>query len=114
MRRTDDRREMKFGCPCGTTIADQTDHLPYKASFVPDESMDDVYEAVEKALVSDEPEDVLERDRFFDLLGDPSVFIDAYQCPECGRLFISNKLNGFYVFLPDGHERRDVLRGRKK
>ena len=29
--------EMKFNCDCGYTIRYQTDYLPYKANFIPDQ-----------------------------------------------------------------------------
>jgi len=40
----------KLGCVCGHVIVDQTDQIPYKASFITDVDLFDFYDAVDDTM----------------------------------------------------------------
>ncbi|MBV8072530.1 MAG: hypothetical protein JO270_21690, partial [Acidobacteriaceae bacterium] len=46
---------MKISCHCGATIYDQTDYLPHKAHFVPDQDWFDVLGAIDDAIEKSGP-----------------------------------------------------------
>ncbi len=104
---------MKFQCSCGHVIRDQTDFIPYKGYLVPDQRFEEVWNCVESALDAAPPAGHMERDRFFGTLGDERIFIGAYQCTDCGRLYISDGENGFHIFAPEGHKTTNLFEKRK-
>lgn len=129
----------KLRCRCGHIIRDQTDNLPYKAFFVPDEDADVDMDAVVTQLA----QFMAARER-----GDQGSFIREhlggawpddenpetilyilltgvimrsgrliYECESCGRLWIQKHAeydkNIFASYLPESDE-RGVLRSQHK
>ena len=80
---------MKVTCQCGTSIPDQTDALPHKAWFVADQDWFDLMETAD-GLTSHEIRTTLW----------PKVRI-AYQCRECGRIWLNDKSGRLHSFAPD-------------
>ncbi|MBZ9714210.1 hypothetical protein [Deinococcus multiflagellatus] len=96
---------MKFACPCGEVIRDQTDFLPHKAHLLPDERLHAFLDSLEELVLEIEALTVQERrerlsDRITDLwLRDMRAL---YQCPVCGRLNVDSldRQRG-YSFVPE-------------
>ncbi|WP_241775545.1 hypothetical protein [Acinetobacter venetianus] len=42
----------KLGCVCGHVIVDQTNYIPYKASFITDVDLFDFYDAVDSTIIT--------------------------------------------------------------
>lgn len=129
---------MKFLCTCGHVIRDQTDSLPYKAHFLPDEDQEVVFEAVidrlEAFMTAREtgqqeeflrthfgetyPRDLDTRSILNDLL--VGVILAArliYECENCGRVLIQKQSasgkNVYNSYLPEENI-RGVLRSQSK
>ncbi len=129
---------MKFLCICGHIIRDQTDDLPYKAQFIPDEDKETDFERVVESLEAfmttretgkrDEflcthfgetyPKDLDTNNIIFDLLSEvtrSARFI--YECENCGRMFIQKHSeygkNVYGIYLPE-EDTRNVLRSQRK
>ena len=80
---------MKFECPCGAIIRDNTDYQKHKAYYIPDE----LYEgAVEKIEAGASPWVELRKVRRI-----------MYQCSECCRLFFDKpgSKNLFISYKPE-------------
>jgi hypothetical protein len=127
----------KLRCRCGHTIRDQTDNLPYKAYFVPDEDadadMDAVVAQLEAFMVAREQgrQGAFIRERLGGAWPDDDnahtiVYILLtglkmrsgrliYECESCGRLWIQKHAeydkNIFASYVPESDE-RGVLRSQ--
>ncbi|GCE09498.1 hypothetical protein [Dictyobacter aurantiacus] len=121
---------MKFQCDCGHIIRDQTDYLPYKATFIPDEDEEAVFGAVTRSLEafiiareSGKQDDFL-RVRFgegylqalttHDILSDLLIELTRsarfiYECEICGRVFIQKQSeygkNVYGTYIPEDNIR---------
>ncbi|TAL00821.1 MAG: hypothetical protein EPO07_09185 [Verrucomicrobia bacterium] len=105
---------MKIRCQCGTLIADNTDDLPHKAHLIPDQEWFPVFDAID-AVIADVAAGRSDADsaqtRFRSILGTASR--PAYQCRQCGRLFVLDRQNTFFPFAPtEADTDREILRGR--
>lgn len=78
---------MKLHCPCGRSISDSTDFLPYKATLFADQDHEDVRMELERG---GDPWRVLRH----------HTVATVYQCPDCQRLAV---LRGPHVhwFAPE-------------
>jgi len=129
---------MKFRCPCGHIIRDQTDALSYKAQFVPDEDeeadFDVTVERIEAFIIARESGNLEEF--LHDLFGEfnptkenlTSILFELltianrsarfiYECENCGRVFIQKHSeyghNVYATYLPED-EVRHVLQSQRK
>lgn len=128
----------KSMCPCGHIVRDQTDALPYKAMFLPDEDQEAVFEAVidrlEAFMTAREtgkqeeflrtylgeayPKELDTKSILNDLL--VAVILAArkiYECENCGRVWIQKHAeldhNIYGSCLPEGAI-RGVLKSQRK
>ena len=129
----------KLACQCGHTISDATDHLPYRAEFLPDVhdeaffvALADAAQSFAAAVAKDEREAWLERQGFLDGypkdLSNADVFGDfvtslwlrysrtCYECTACGRLHLQErgKSNAFISFAPDSGAYEGLLQATNK
>src|SRR5262249_32807728 len=117
-----------IGCVCGHTIKDQTDNLPYKAQFLPDQNQDRLWKNIideltdlaELTLKGRQNEwlerhdamryakDLSLRDNIVDFISGrfSSMTGDLFQCEKCGRLFVfRDRSKPALRFIPeDGRE----------
>ncbi len=106
---------MKIGCGCGAVIVDQTDFVPHKASFIPDQDLFSVFESIEKEIVYRLATGELSKDDAYWKL---RVIINKasrlmYQCRECGRLYLDDRAGTLHNYLPaDEGTHREILRSR--
>ncbi|HTE42847.1 MAG TPA: hypothetical protein VK629_18640 [Steroidobacteraceae bacterium] len=89
---------MKFNCPCGGIIVDQTDYLSFKGHLVADRDWEDFANSSES------------RERI-----DSTYVRVCYQCPKCGRLHLENTDGDLRSFVPEGHQAKvlNSIKGRK-
>jgi hypothetical protein len=121
----------KFGCPCGSTIRDQSDHLSYKAYYITDSNYEEYYEEAEKEIddfIKSIKEDFETKwvEKRFGLnypknLNYCSIIDDIitkyrlkyesniYQCENCGRVFFEKK-NKLIAFLPEDKMSKNIFR----
>lgn len=129
---------MKFMCPCGHIIRDQTDYLPYKAMFIPDEDEEAVFtdiidrlEAFIAAKEAGKQEEFLNTyfgENYPRNLDTGSIINDIllrwinsarfiYECENCGRVFIQKHSeygkNLYGAYLPEG-DVRGVLQSQRE
>jgi ssDNA-binding Zn-finger/Zn-ribbon topoisomerase 1 len=119
----------KLQCICGHIIVDQTDNLPYKAYFLPDEDEETCF----VTTVNQIKEFIRARERgqareMFEVLLGPNddelnaidVFVfsqvipmrTSYECEKCGRLWIEFKEGKYTSYFPE-NEAKGVLRSIK-
>jgi hypothetical protein len=113
----------KLGCICGHTIRDQTDAIPYKASFIRDQDSEahssyiEVVDAFIAALKADKrtqriknhfsaayPVDLSDASIIADIVSQYDVNFQStlYQCENCGRVKIQiRNTNRFASFAPE-------------
>ncbi len=105
---------MKLSCHCGATIFDQTDSLPHKAHFIPDQQwfglLDAMDAAVEKSGTSAKDREAacmkLRR-----LIGELSR--SAWQCRGCGRVYVEDQSHEPQQLVPGSDDvPREVFRSR--
>lgn len=99
---------MKFECVCGTLVLDQTDALPHKAQFVADQDWSSLLETIDELSAQSRarPEE--------NSMAITSALLRfsriAYQCRECGRIWINDKAGRLHSFAPDsGTTPRDLF-----
>lgn len=105
---------MRIDCPCGATIKDVTDYLPYKAYMIPDQEWFAVFEAVDTQVIVPLHEGRIGKHRAHTLARQliSRSAEHMYQCWECGRLYIDRR-ERLDCFVPeDDHTHREVLRSR--
>ena len=92
---------MRFGCFCGHTISDTTDHLPYAAYAIADKDLESFYAAFEAETLSGD-RGILKTDSF-------DFMKKFYQCPECHRIYFDSEDNlRFVSFVPEGENNTTV------
>ena len=133
---------MKFRCPCGEAVYDQTDFLPYKAELLADQDWEirnGIIEADSHSFLSavrdgrrtewiqafyrcDESQAAQREDRdvIWEIIdrADFPLKREIYQCEACGRLFFQHprdpKNPKFIVFAPEGDDWKEVLAGKQE
>lgn len=106
---------MKIHCECGHVIHDGTDGLAHKGHVIPDRRWNELADAIDEAVeTSDTPR---QREaacmRLRVLLNDMAR--TAWQCTECGRLYLDNADHHLRSFEPRPDEDvRDILAGGPK
>src|SRR3954463_12578790 len=105
---------MKINCPCGAIISDSTDGLPRKGYVIPDQEWIPLCNALEQ-VIGDAMSRRIEAEAAFMrvhiLLGEAARFV--YQCRDCGRLFVNDRLHKTHVYTPSSHETgKEILRSR--
>src|SRR5712692_743036 len=128
----------KMECFCGHLIVDQTDNLPYKAQYFPDQDYRAAFEQfvdfcaeliqareegrqeafIKNRFGEEYPQEELDVSDFINdsFVGMLAVFGHSmYECEQCGRLWIQPEAfeNKYVTYLPEG-ETRGVLAGKKK
>ncbi|WP_221089965.1 hypothetical protein [Deinococcus aquaedulcis] len=97
--------QMKFACPCGEVIRDQTDFLPHKAHLLPDQSLekfeDELWLLVEQLRLK--PVGSGQKALWDGMVRLRSLYLRAlYQCPVCGRLNVDSlDHQRGYSFVPE-------------
>ncbi len=122
----------KLRCPCGHTIVDQRDNIPYKASYRKDKDLEsymsvaDEIADFQKAIETGEREEWIKKYFSEDYLGiHPSnleVIRDVisgwdfqyrgemFQCEKCGRIAIEkDNSNVFSFFKPDDNDSNGIF-----
>ena len=121
----------KLRCPCGYTIADQADDIPYKARFVRDKDWSayrlfshDI-SAFIKAISNGQreqwiqnyffegyPRDISDAEVIHDII---SMFAakyeqDIYQCEKCGRIAVQKRGTQIFQFYkPENENVNDIF-----
>lgn len=122
----------RLGCPCGETIYDTTDCLPYKGYLTPDAVYLDLFERAMKDVKAflQARESGLERQWISSYFSSeypsltPEAIIDdiytrhlfpahriVYQCPSCQRVLIERQStpSHHYCFAPEDTPNSDVF-----
>jgi len=96
---------MKIQCECGVLVYDGTDGLSHKAHVVPDRLIEQVWDAADFAIEKSGPspkEKEAACMKFRSVLGSSSRL--AYQCSNCGRLFVYDSSRHLHTFVPASPE----------
>lgn len=95
---------MKIWCECGHMIHDGTDGLGHKGHIIPDRRWNELRNAIDDAIEKGEAPRQREAAamRIRALLNDMAR--TAWQCNECGRLYVENAGRGLRAFLPEGED----------
>ncbi len=108
---------MKIGCYCGDVIVDQTDDLPFKAHWVPDQEWYVNCDAIDDEVIDHVASGRLSAKAAYHqvrLLVSRSARL-MWQCAACGRLYVEGLDNQLRCFVPEGDLiDREVLRSRPK
>ena len=102
---------MKFSCQCGHVIRDQTDYLPYKATILRDEDDSGFWDAVDVEGDADSAKRQTEPVTSLRVLDTwATLTSSAYECDECGRLYLERERGGgFVVFQPESGRPEHIL-----
>jgi len=106
---------MKIGCYCGATIFDQTDDLPHKGHFIPDQEWFATYDGMDNEVIVPLTEGAIDMEKAFHL--SRRVISRAsrlmYQCSECGRLYMDDNSGVLHCYVPsDDATSKEILRSR--
>jgi ribosomal protein L37AE/L43A len=105
---------VKIQCTCGALIIDQSDHLPHKAHLIPDQEWDAVMDAIDHAIERSAPgaqaKSAACRAAREALIRAARM---AWQCRDCGRLWIDDQEHQAHEFVPAAHDApREIFRSR--
>lgn len=102
---------MNFRCECGHRIHDNTDYLPYKGYFLADQDQDDLMDEIDDAIEKSGP---TPRDKEEAAMRIRSLitrlFKSAYQCSNCGNLFMDLGPAGLEMFRAVDPVNKNLLR----
>ena len=101
---------MKIECTCGATIHDAGDGVPGKAHIIPDESLFPLMDAFDELLLkhcSTATEREAACTRLRSLL--TKATRPAWQCTNCGWLYIDDAARQLSVFAPEGDASKSVF-----
>lgn len=105
---------MKIVCDCGSMIYDQTDYLPNKAHFIPDQEWFNVLEAIDDAIEKSGPS---AKDKEVACMKVRRLIREAsrvaWQCYECGRVYVDDHAYQLRQFVPDtSNVPKEIFRSR--
>lgn len=95
-------------CPCGASLSDFADSVPFLADFLPEQNSDAYCGAIEEAIRRhpNDPE-IAASWVIHDTI---ELFRQAWQCPTCGRLLVLDLGGKYHSFVPESPETpRDLL-----
>ncbi len=126
----------KLGCQCGHIISDNTDFIPYKATFISDQdsmiydkTIEDICSLMEaykkgekekwiKNRFGDKVDGSLSNDWLIikiQLINEYDYEKTIYQCEKCGRIKLEkNNSNQYVSFRPETEGWKNILSGKKK
>lgn len=95
---------MKIQCECGHLIHDGTDGLGHKAHFIPDRRWNEMWDALDDAIEREGNARKREASamQMRMLIGDMAR--SAWQCTQCGMLYLENAEHKLRAFKPLGDE----------
>ncbi len=103
---------MKIECECGHLIVDQTDKLPFKAHLVPDQEWFRFLDAMD-VLIDDVSAGKLRPQEASMAVRRAWPSRTAWQCSNCGRLYIDDRQHELNVYLPAAaKDSKEILRSR--
>ena len=101
---------MKIACACGATIHDAGDGLPGKAHIVPDASLFPLMDAFDEILLK---RCTTQGQREAACTELRRLLIKAtrlaWQCAQCGRLYIDDAARQLNVYAPEGAAAKSVF-----
>lgn len=105
---------MKITCRCGEIILDQTDYLPHKAHFIPDQEWFNVLDAIDEAIEKSGPS-AKEKEaacmRIRSLLR--ALARSAWQCSACGCIYADDQDRKLHLLIPgDADVPKEMFRFR--
>ena len=104
---------MKINCECGWVISDIADFLPNKAHLIPDQDWFTLWDSIEEAIENPGSTPKERADRCM-RLRQIRLFRMAWQCPECGRLFVDDQAHELQLFVPSSPETSKSIFGRNR
>ncbi len=106
---------MKFLCPCGAVIVDQTDYLSYKGHLFPDQNWFDTHDAIDSEVIDKLAAGQITREEAHtqvDTVLDRFVRM-VYECRDCGRLFIDDRNHELQSYVPESKDApKELLRNK--
>ena len=104
-------------CICGNRIYDNSDQLSYKARFVPDMEWFELLDTLSSSALAP-PQFQGNEDELWHALTSLSARFfrrEAFQCNECGRLWVQANSGSFNCFRPESEfVSKDVLSGNAR
>jgi hypothetical protein len=106
---------VKIGCHCGEVIVDQTDDLPFKAHWVPDQEWYVNAEALDVEVIDPVADGRLGKQTAYRqarlVISRSARFM--WQCAACGRLYLEGLDEQLRCFVREGDPLdREVFRSR--
>ncbi|QOW45847.1 MULTISPECIES: hypothetical protein [Acinetobacter] len=105
----------KLGCLCGHVIRDQTDYIPYKASFISDKldfaMLDELEKRIEMYKLKMAEGKKLPDYYLYDSLSGVDINFrkHMYECVNCGRIWLQTTENNFKSYLSETGQYEAVL-----
>ncbi|MDW3652654.1 MAG: hypothetical protein R8P61_36590 [Bacteroidia bacterium] len=99
---------MKISCACGSLIIDSTDGHSTKAHVLPDKLWNAFWTAVDDAIESPQKGKKAQEAKCMDLRRKFS-FRFAYECNNCGRLYLYDQENQLQEYLPATQSYQKIL-----
>jgi hypothetical protein len=97
-------------CPCGKSLSNFLDAVPFLADFLPEQHANAYCGAVEDAIRDHPGEPELAAS--FAMDASVGLFRHLWQCPACGRLLVLGPDGTYHAFVPERTDTpRDVLAG---
>lgn len=95
-------------CPCGKSLSDWADHVPFLADFLPEQHAETYCGAIEDAIRHHPG--AAEITAAFAVDRTVALFRQVWQCPACGRLLVLGPEGKYHAFVPERPDTpRDVL-----
>ena len=96
-------------CKCGAMIKDTFDSIPYKGRIISDREYFDFLDFADKMIEAEGSDRKRLAMEFRRGLGKQIRLNDIFQCIVCGRIYIEDETGELYGFVPEGHEKCNLL-----
>ena len=102
---------MRITCPCGYEVHDLPEQNPNAACVIPDQDWSGLLDAMDAAIefphaTAKDREAACMKLRYH--IGSIRSF--AFQCSQCGRLWILDRQKQFRAFIPESESAKQILR----
>ncbi len=99
---------MKIKCNCGNIIVDQTDYLKNKGYIISDTQWFNFWNSIDDAIEHSGPS-AKEKEEACMQLRKLRLFKMAWECQNCGKLFINDPYGDLLTYSPDNKNYNKVL-----
>lgn len=99
----------KIKCKCGNILHDNSDNIGYKGRIISDKEFFPLLDLADEIIERESDDRKKLSMEFRRNIGEYIRLKDVFQCYECGRLAVEGESGEFFFFIPENHNKTELL-----